>query len=172
MAWDEWEQAKASAADRQSTHMQLNTVDGGGLDGSSAALPGKTGDLKVSDRDLAKIGGEAGELYQLLWDKARVADASSTKAAADLSGQGFSVGSGLQHVANRWSEQLNSLMDACAHISNHMQTTKKVHAGDEHYIQRQMSSIDTLDQGFDERVGEEGRRNPAYYGKPSDKKDS
>lgn len=37
-----------------------------------------------------------------------------------------------------------------------------MHAGDDHYIQRQMSSIDTLDAGFDERVGEPGKKNPAY----------
>lgn len=53
-------------------------------------------------------------------------------------------------------------MDACAHISNHMQVTKKVHAGDETYIHRAVSSIDALDAGFDERVGEPGKKNPAY----------
>ncbi|MFJ9035511.1 hypothetical protein ACIRF8_02795 [Streptomyces sp. NPDC102406] len=170
MAWDEWEQLKTDAAERQSTQMRLNQVDGGG--GASPPLPGKTGDLTVKDADLTKIGSHAKTLYDGLWDKARVADSSSSKAAGNLLGQGFSLGSGLQHVADRWEEQLKSLMDACAHVSNHMQVTKKVHEGDEHYIQRQMSSIDALDQGFDERVGEPGKPNPAYYGKPDEKKDS
>jgi hypothetical protein len=43
-----------------------------------------------------------------------------------------------------------------------MQTTKAVHANDEHYIQRQMSSIDALDDGFDERVGAPGEKNSVY----------
>ncbi|WP_338701171.1 hypothetical protein V2W30_29285 [Streptomyces sp. Q6] len=161
MAWDEWEQLKADAADRQSTRMQLNQLDPGD-GGGSASLPGQTGDLKVRNGDLAKIGSQAHTLYDNLWDKARVAIPSSDKAAGDLSGQGFALGSGLKHVSNRWDEQLKSLMDACAHISNHMQVTKKVHAGDEHYIQRQMSSIDALDAGFDERAGAPGEKNPAY----------
>ncbi|MFI0242692.1 hypothetical protein [Streptomyces sp. NPDC016845] len=160
MAWDEWEQLKSDAADRQSAHTRLNQLDGGG--GGTPALPGKTGDLKVGHDDLAKIGSQAHTLYNNLWDKARVAIPSSDTAAGDLSGQGFALGGGLKHVSNRWDEQLKSLMDACAHISNHMQVTKKVHAGDEHYIQRQMSSIDTLDAGFDERAGEPGAKNKVY----------
>nr|WSS62178.1 hypothetical protein OG284_13500 [Streptomyces sp. NBC_01177] len=161
MAWNEWEQLKADAADRHSTGMQLNQLDPGGGGGSSA-LPGQTGDLKVGHSDLTKIGSQAHELYDSLWNKARVAIPSSDKAAGDLSGQGFALGGGLKHVSTRWDEQLKSLMDACAHISNHMQVTKKVHAGDENYIHRQVSSIDALDAGFDERVGEPGKKNPAY----------
>ncbi|MEV4338143.1 hypothetical protein [Streptomyces sp. NPDC049590] len=156
MAWDEWEQLKTQAAQGQSTHMRLNQVDGGG---GTAALPGKTGDLKVGHKDLEKIGSSAHHLYEQLWDKARVATPSSDSAAGDLTKQGFALGVGLQHVSNRWEEQLKSLMDACAQISNHMQTTKAVHANDEHYIQRQMSSIDALDDGFDERVGAPGKKN-------------
>jgi hypothetical protein len=43
-----------------------------------------------------------------------------------------------------------------------MQVTKAVHTNDENYIQRQMSSIDALDDGFDERVGAPGDKN--HYG--------
>ncbi|MZD03532.1 hypothetical protein GTW43_00315 [Streptomyces sp. SID5785] len=156
MAWDEWQQLKADAAGRQSTRMQLNHVDG------EPPMPSQTGDLKVKNGDLSKIGSHAHTLYNQLWDKARVSIPSSDTAAGDLTGQGFALGGGLKHVSNRWDEQLKSLMDACAQISNHMQTTKKVHAGDEHYIQRQMSSIDALDAGFDERVGAPGEKNPVY----------
>ncbi|MER5858964.1 MULTISPECIES: hypothetical protein [unclassified Streptomyces] len=160
MAWDEWEELKAK---HEPASMQLNSVpDGGGTYGPYV-VPSKTGDLKVGHGDLVKIGKSAHELYNQLWDKARVSIPSSDSAAGNLTKQGFDLGSGLQHVSNRWDEQLKSLMDACAQISNHMQTTKKVHAGDEHYIQRQMSSIDALDAGFDERVGEPGAKN--NYGK-------
>lgn len=79
MAWDEWEQLKADAAHRQSTGMQLNQLDPGG--GGSAALPGQTGDLKVTNGDLVKIGSQAHGLYDELRGKARVAVPSSDKAA-------------------------------------------------------------------------------------------
>ncbi|MGW7786658.1 hypothetical protein [Streptomyces tricolor] len=170
MAWDEWERLKAQAAEGQSAHMQLNHVDGGGGTYGPYTLPSKTGDLKVGHKDLEKIGSAAHHLYDQLWDKARVATPSSDSAAGDLSKQGFALGAALQHVSNRWEEQLKSLMDACAQISNHMQVTKAVHANDEHYIQRQMSSIDALDAGFDERVGVPGRKNSVYGEKSKSEK--
>ncbi|MFJ5264640.1 hypothetical protein ACIQAC_29700 [Streptomyces sp. NPDC088387] len=156
MAWDEWEQLKAEAAERQSTQMRLNQLDPG--DNS----PSYYGDLKVANASLTKISKSAHDLYNALWDKARVAIPSSDSAAGDLSKQGFALGGGLQHVSNRWDQQLKSLMDACAQITNHLQVTKNVHAGDEGYIVRQMSSIDALDSGFDERVGQPGKDNPIY----------
>jgi len=173
MAWDEWEQLKSDALTRPQgggAHMQLNQLlmDPGG---GSTTVPSQTGDLKVTQHDLANIGRHAHTLYNDLWDKARLANTSVDSAASDLTTQGFALGSGLQHVSVKWDVQLNSLLDACAHISNHMQVTKKIHAGDEAYIQRQMSSIDTLDDGFNERVGEPGKHNPAYDPpKPSKKK--
>ncbi|MFE9768573.1 hypothetical protein ACFYPC_29355 [Streptomyces sp. NPDC005808] len=169
MAWDEWEQLKTQAAERQSTGMQLNQLEPGG--GGGTAAPSQYGDLAVSQGDLSKIGEQAFTLYNDLWDKGRRAVPSSEKAAGRLSTAGFALGKGLQHVATRWDEQLGSLRDACAHISNHMTVTKKLHAGDDHYIQRQMSSIDALDAGFDERVGAPGDKNPVY-GNPDATTDS
>ncbi|MFF0159545.1 hypothetical protein ACFYRY_18715 [Streptomyces sp. NPDC005263] len=168
MAWEEWDQLKAQAAERQSAHMQLNQLDPG--DGGRYVRPSGYGDLKVKNESLTKISKSAHDLYNQLWDKARVAVAPSDSAASDLSKQGFELGAGLQHVSNRWDEQLKSLMDACAQISNHLQVTKKLHSGDENFIERQMSSIDLLDAGFDERVGQPGEKNP-LYGKKDEKKE-
>ncbi|MET7441067.1 hypothetical protein ACWERY_27775 [Streptomyces sp. NPDC004082] len=170
MAWDEWEQLKSQAAERRSDdHMQLNQLEPGG-GGGRVVDPAQYGDLTVNQGDLAKIGEHAFTLYNDLWNKGRRAVPSSDKAAGDLTRQGFALGGGLQHVSSRWDEQLSSLRDACAHISNHMSVTKKLHTGDDHYIRRQMSSIDVLDAGFDERVGAPGEKNPAYAEK-DDKKD-
>ncbi|MFH8934694.1 hypothetical protein [Streptomyces griseosporeus] len=170
MAWDEWEQLKAQAAERQPTHMRLNQLDPG--DGSpSSARPSTYGDLKVPNASLTKISASAHDLYNQLWDKARIATAPSDKAASNLSQQGFALGGGLQTIATRWEEQLKSLMDACAQISNHLQVSKKIHAGDDHYIERQMSSIDVLDMYFDERVGAPGEKNTVYGPKPDKKKE-
>jgi hypothetical protein len=170
MAWDEWEELKAQAAERHTARMQLNHVDGGGGTYGPYVLPSKYGDLVVKNTEIQAIGTSAHELYNQLWDKARVAIPNSNSAATDLSNQGFALGAGLKHVSDRWEEQLKSLMDACAQISNHMRVTKQLHAGDDVYIQRQMSSIDVLDAGFDERAGAPGKKN-SIYGTAEKKKD-
>jgi hypothetical protein len=161
VAWEEWDQLKGEALQRQQG-MQLNQYPADAGPAGAPPLPSETGDLRVTQQDLAKIGSHAHTLHNQLWDRARLDNTSVGKAAGDLSTQGFALGSGLQEVYNQWSKQLDSVLDACAQISNHMQVTKKIHAGDEAYIHRQMSSIDTLDAGFDERSGPPGRQNPIY----------
>ncbi|BCM64862.1 MULTISPECIES: hypothetical protein [Streptomyces] len=149
MAWEEWEQLKREAAERRSTGMRLNQLSSGG--GGGAAQPG--GDLTVNQRDLAAIGNKAFDLWAVLGNHGRDAWASSQSAASDLKGQGFSLGGGLDHAQERWERQLTTLLDACAHISNHLEFTKRVHRGDEHYVAGRLSSIATLDQGFREEAG-------------------
>ncbi|MEZ7002252.1 hypothetical protein [Streptomyces sp. AD55] len=165
MAWDEWHQLKAEALERRqggATGMQLNQYPGDSGPGPAPTVPDRTGDLNVNQQDLSKIGSHAHGLYDQLWDQARLDNTSVDKAASDLTSQGFALGSALRHVSNRWSTQLKTVLDACAHISNHMQVSKKIHAGDEAYVSGQMSSIATLDAGFDERVGPPGSKNPIY----------
>ncbi|WP_432139375.1 hypothetical protein [Streptomyces sp. bgisy154] len=166
MAWDEWEQLKTDALQRRqdTARIQLNSSPAAGSGGTHGPFvtPSQYGVLKAGQSDLASVGKSAHTLYNDLWAKARVAGPSSDSAAADLAKQGFELGGGLQHVSGRWEEQLKSLMDACAHISNHMHFTKKLHAGDDDYIARQTSSIALLDAGFDERVGAPGRPNGVY----------
>ena len=53
----------------------------------------------------------------------------------------------------RWSEQTRTLLDACAHISNHLRYTKNQHDADDTHIAGAVSSIATLDEGFDDRKG-------------------
>ncbi|WP_367320472.1 hypothetical protein [Streptomyces sp. HUAS ZL42] len=168
MAWDEWEQLKSQAAQSGSAQMQLNQLDPGD-GGRPAPDPSQYGDLRASQKDLAKIGTNAFDLYNDLWSKGRKAVPTSESAAGTLTKGGFALGAALQHVAVRWDEQLSSLRDACAHISNHMTVTTKLHADNDHYIRRQMSSIDLLDAGFDERVGKPGEKNDVY-GESGDKK--
>lgn len=148
MAWDEWEQLKSEAAERNSAHTQLNQVPpeaGGG--------PPPKGDLAVNQKDLAAIGNAAYRMYGDLEKAGDHARASTQQAARTLKTETFALGGALDHVAARWIDQVRSLMDACAHISNHLDYTKGTHAGDEVYIGTVVSNIDTLDKGFDERAG-------------------
>ncbi|MBV2353577.1 hypothetical protein KUM39_04255 [Streptomyces sp. J2-1] len=163
MSWDEWEQLKADAVTRgqdAGTRIHLDQLPGDL--GGGAGTPAQTGDLRVEQTDLTKIGGAAHTLYNQLWDRGRLSNTGVDAAAGDLTRQGFALGAGLRHVSDKWDTQLKSLLDACAQISNHMQVTKKIHAGDEAYIARRMSGIDTLDAGFDERVGGPGAHNPVH----------
>ncbi|WP_309246885.1 hypothetical protein [Streptomyces somaliensis] len=121
----------------------------------------------MTQTDLAAIGDEAFKLYTRLWKEARVA--STDDAGTSLSTQGFTLGGALKHVSTRWEKQLNSLMDACALISNHMDFTKNAHQGDEYHIKRRVSSIHTLDAGFDEQYVPPGKSNEVYG--PAKKKD-
>ncbi|MFJ4919939.1 hypothetical protein [Streptomyces sp. NPDC088725] len=147
MAWDEWEQLKAEAAQKHSARMQLNQLAAsGGGDGGD----GPQGDLQVNQQDLAAVGDSAFRLFEELGRYGRDAWSSSQTAARNLTTQKFDFGSGLHIVQEQWEKQLQSLLDACAHISNHMDFTEKAHQGDEHFISSAVSSIATLDRGFDD----------------------
>jgi hypothetical protein len=146
MTWEEWDQLKANAADKGTTAMQLNRVP----DSDGAPPPG--GDLKVDQQDLAAVGDAAFRLFDRLGRQGRDAWSVSQGAARDLRSQGFALGDAIDHVQERWEAQLKTLLDACAHVSNHMDFTQGAHAGDEHYIYDVVSSIATLDAGFTERT--------------------
>ena len=76
---------------------------------------------------------------------------NSQKAVGGSRSEGHEIGSALDHVAQRWVDQVQSLLDATAHNSNHLDGTKSAHAGDEVRITGPQSSIETLDRGFVER---------------------
>ncbi|MFG2114114.1 hypothetical protein ACGFRB_16010 [Streptomyces sp. NPDC048718] len=148
MAWDEWNQLKENAAQKGNTAMRLNRVPDS--DGPSGPPPG--GDLAVDQQDLAAVGDAAYRLFDRLGRQGRDAWSASQTAAQGLRTQGFALGDALDHVQERWEAQLKTLLDACAHVSNHMDFTQGAHAGDEHYIYGTVSSIATLDAGFTERT--------------------
>ncbi|MFF8973216.1 hypothetical protein [Streptomyces sp. NPDC014995] len=146
MAWEEWEQLKTQAAE-QPTRMQLNQypVDQGG--------DGTQGDLVAGQKDLQAVGKAAHDLFEDFTIYSGHARVASTAAAGGLKGEGFALGAALEHVTERWSEQTKTLLDACAHISNHLRFTRNQHAADDSYIAGAVSSIATLDEGFDDRKG-------------------
>ncbi|MDI3407652.1 hypothetical protein [Streptomyces cavernicola] len=143
MAWDEWEQLKSDAAEKRSTQMQLNQ--------GHPSTGVQQGDLKANQKELASVGDSAFRLFETLGRQGRDAWSSSQSAAKDLTAQGFALGGGLHHVQDRWEKQLQTLLDACAHISNHMDITNKSHQGAEYFIASTFSSISVLDKGFDGR---------------------
>lgn len=145
MAWEEWERLKTEAAQQQSPGMQLNQypADQGG--------DGTQGDLVAGQQDLVAVGKAAHELFEHFSAYSKHAAVASTAAAGGLKGEGFALGAALEHVAERWDKQSKTLLDACAHISNHLRFTKNQHAADDSYIAGVVSSITTLEAGFDDQ---------------------
>jgi hypothetical protein len=144
MAWDEWEQSKANVAGTPGTHMRLNQLaDQGSASG---------GDLVVHQDDLGAVGHEAFILYDQLHKEADIAGASPDKAgvgstaqsAAALKSHNFEMGGALETTVEIWSSQVKSVLQACAHISNHLDYSKKLHANDDEKISSVIQSYDGL----------------------------
>jgi hypothetical protein len=135
MAWDEWEQLKAEAAEKQSTRMQLNQYP---------ADQGSSGDadLVVHQDDLGAVGHEAFVLHDHLHKQTDIAGAGTNKdgegstmqAAAALKSHHFAMGSAMEKTVDVWTTQVKSVLQACAHISNHLDFSKKLHNQDDALI--------------------------------------
>ncbi|MFJ4624348.1 hypothetical protein [Streptomyces sp. NPDC088812] len=130
MAWDEWEQLKADAVEGGATRMRLNQIPADPGGGSGA------GDLVVNQDDLGAVGHDAFLLYEDLQTGADIAGAgankdgvgSSSQAAAALKSHGFATGGALETTVDIWTSQLKTVLQACAHISDHLDFSKKLHA--------------------------------------------
>ncbi|MCF6523391.1 hypothetical protein [Streptomyces sp. JJ36] len=123
MAWEEWEQIKAEAAAKQSTHMQLNQAPAEGGGGGA--------DLAVHDDQLGKLGNMAYDLRERLRVHGDHARPSTHQAAVDLFNDGLDTGSALTELHDAWNTQVQTLKEACAHISNHLDYSRAEHAKDE-----------------------------------------
>ncbi|MGZ9934883.1 hypothetical protein ACXNSR_33980 [Streptomyces sp. NC-S4] len=140
---EEWAQLKSAAADKQ-TAMRLNQLDPGG------GGAGPQGDLVVTQKDLAAVGDAAFKLRQRLGTDGDHAKASTYEAAGSLK-KDFALGAALSTVADKWHDQVGTLLDACAHISNHLDYTQNAHAEDEYWIATQFKFAQ-LNAGFEERA--------------------
>lgn len=132
MAWNEWERLKGEAAARQ------------GPDDS---------DLRVHQDDLGAVGHEAFVLHE---DLRRVADLGAAgvegadgagvtwRAATVLRSSGFATGGALATTLETWSSQVRTVLQATAHISNHLDHSRKSHARDDARIAAVLTGPDGL----------------------------
>ncbi|MFE3326795.1 hypothetical protein [Streptomyces sp. NPDC059176] len=130
MSWNEWEELKAEAVQRNSTQMQLNRLpdDPGTGKGPSSA------DLVVHDDALGALGNLAYDLREQFRVAADHARPATFKASVDLFNGGLDLGAALTEMHDAWNTQQQALKEACAHISNHLDFTKAQHAKDEVHI--------------------------------------
>ncbi|MER5461938.1 hypothetical protein ABT010_14850 [Streptomyces sp. NPDC002668] len=70
-------------------------------------------------------GNSAHGLFSGLDSGGKHASAASETAGTSLKGDGFTSGTALTEVNKVWETQVKTLVQACAHISNHLDHTKK-----------------------------------------------
>ncbi|MGW2182410.1 hypothetical protein ACWCXX_30850 [Streptomyces sp. NPDC001732] len=138
MAWNEWEQIKAEATQQQSAQMRLNRADG------DPAASGGAADLVVNQDDLGAVGHEAYLLRSRLSRDGDHARPATFEAAVALTNGNFTSGSQLLKVHDRWNSQLRTLLDACARISDHLDYSKSVHAGNDADIGGNLLSVSKI----------------------------
>ncbi|ARX86123.1 hypothetical protein [Streptomyces alboflavus] len=138
MAWDEWEQLKAEAARKAATRTQVNQAE-------PSAGPGTDGDLVVHDAELGRLGGIAYRLRDRLRRDSDHAREATFGAAVELSNEGLRMGTALTTLHDAWNSKSRTLVDACGHISNHLDFTRAQHKKDDDKVATSVSvsAIDT-----------------------------
>jgi hypothetical protein len=107
MAWDEWEQLKAGAAERHSAEMQLNQASGD----PRASGGGGTGTLRHTGGPWTKTADTADDLQiSTVTSKVELRSAHDgiTGGAAGLASLGV-----LKAVLNSWDKRLGRVRDEC-----------------------------------------------------------
>ncbi|MGP3975096.1 hypothetical protein ACTWQF_14005 [Streptomyces sp. 8N114] len=143
----EWTQLKAGQ-EPQETRMQLNHAPPADGAGSGAASDEPV--LAVQQDDLGAVGHEAFTLHAMLRKKADIANASLDKggncstasAAQELSSHHLVTGDELDNTLAVWSSQVKTVLQMCAHISNHLDYSKKAHEHDDREIAASMRHRD------------------------------
>ncbi|WP_217228963.1 hypothetical protein [Streptomyces anulatus] len=132
----EWAELRAAAAERGA--LQINSAPAQGGGGSA--------DLVVNRDDLGAIGNDAYELRTKLSKDGDHARPATFDAAIALTNGNFASGSAVLKVHDFWQTHLKTLLDSCAHISNHLDYTKALHAKDDVKIGGDLSSISKLSE--------------------------
>ncbi|WP_405421690.1 hypothetical protein [Streptomyces erythrochromogenes] len=131
------------AADKAAVTMRLNQA---GSSGGSAPTPGSA-DYVVEDDDLGEIGHAANGLFNGLEPAGKHASAASESAGSSLKGDGFDTGAALSEVIKTWETQVKTLLQACAHISNHLDYTKKSSKANDEWIGAQLRIVGPVAPG-------------------------
>ncbi|MFE0876723.1 hypothetical protein ACFW4X_17960 [Streptomyces smyrnaeus] len=145
----EWNDLKSGSGGTESTAMRLNqattpdTGPGGGsrLDGS--------GWLVVQRDDLGRVGHAAYNLWRKLRKSADLGggedgngSGATGRAATQLKAHSFLLGEELARTAKFWTSQVNTVLQGCAHISNHLDFSKDHHGEEDRKIGAQILGKD------------------------------
>ncbi|MCX5151777.1 hypothetical protein OHB36_34360 [Streptomyces sp. NBC_00320] len=136
------------AADKAAVTMKLDQADSTG----GSTPPSGSADYVVEDDDLGEIGHAAHGLFDGLEPAGKHANAASESAGSSLKGDGFDAGAALSEVNKTWETQVKTLLQACAHISNHLDFTKKSNKANDEWIGAQLRIVGPVAPGRDGAV--------------------
>ncbi|MEU2667702.1 hypothetical protein ABZ622_02365 [Streptomyces sp. NPDC007164] len=129
MAWDEWEQLKADAVQRHTTHMQINSAspDGGYSEAAGGATA--TGDLK-SEKAAWVAAGEGVADQRKRLGKALTALATGQKGIGGNEGCKTAAAQGTVHTS--WHTYVKTLDEKCQGLQQILEKTgHELHTADE-----------------------------------------
>ncbi|NUK03982.1 hypothetical protein HRW23_24050 [Streptomyces lunaelactis] len=133
---EEWAGLVSAAKERQPVGTRINQLEPGTESGSNH-------DLVVTQDDLGVVGHEAFRLHNELQKRADIAGANSDKhgtgstaqAAKELSDRNLTMGAELLTTVSVWDSQVRTVRQMCAHISNHLDYSKKSAAENDRAIE-------------------------------------
>lgn len=120
MAWDEWEQLKAEAVERNTTQMRLNQLPadrGGSGSGGSGGVAGK---LRSDKAAWTKAGESVGSLREDLgkaWAKVELGQTGLGK------GPGFLTAVVQQDVYDSWKRYAKNVSEVCDGLADVLEKT-------------------------------------------------
>ncbi|MEU0602481.1 hypothetical protein ABZ484_30270 [Streptomyces sp. NPDC006393] len=109
MAWDEWEQLKAAAAERHSTRMQLNQLPGD-QNGTSSTGSGASGRLRSDKKAWSTAGQGVGNLRDNI-GKALTKLEHGTAGLGKASGS--STAAAQKSVYDSWERRVKDISQLC-----------------------------------------------------------
>lgn len=128
---EEWAQIKAETASRTRLNADSPSNSRGGSD-----------QLVVNQDDLGAVGSEAYLLHDKLQKRSDLGGKngrnSTEIAGKELKRSGFSLGDELVVTSGVWGTQVRTVLQACAHISNHLDYSKKRYAKEDERIEASM----------------------------------
>lgn len=104
--------------------------------------------MVVNQDDLGAVGHEAFRLHSELRKRADIAGSGKGEsgptalAAKELSGRNLTMGGELYTTLSVWTSQANTVVQMCAHISNHLDYSKKSHVDEDRAIAATMRNRD------------------------------
>ncbi|MFB7926305.1 hypothetical protein [Streptomyces sp. NPDC056081] len=103
----------------------------------------------MNQDDLGAVGHEAYLLRSRLSRDGDHARSATFDAAIALTNGNFTSGAQLLKVHDRWNSQLRTLLDACARISDHLDYSKSVHAGNDADIGGKLLSVSEISKYYE-----------------------